>query len=308
MRKTSYLLGTAAIIAFACLPGCKKPEPPPPAAPVEKPPEPGTEYSDLSLQHEYEAAWHRYLKEYEAPDVGEYIWIKNNDGVYVGGELKSLDGTTLVLRDGTNEISVARSEINRDTLANVYGDAFARKEALAEVEASQTFRLDTGAKTPLVGTIRYSISDNAIPRSGPGNRFVRENIPDLNRGTTLEVQEQRGIWIRVKTQSDGQQPFWINALATRPVPNAGYIDTTLLITEMMKRGVVTDYNPQQSTALIPRGIWVGSHPAIREGISRLLAEHSAHARNSKTEWLEVKDSDSGRRLARYSQAQGFRQQ
>ncbi|MCZ7591541.1 MAG: hypothetical protein M5U15_05030 [Kiritimatiellae bacterium] len=179
------------------------------------------EYSDSSLQSEYEAAWHRYLKDYEAPEIGEYVWIKKNDGAYVGGEVKSLDSTTLVLRDGTNEISVARSEINRDTLANVYGDAFARKEALAEVEASQTYRLDTGNKTPLVGTLRYSISDNVVPRSGPGNRFAREDISDLNRGATLEVQEQRGIWIRVKAQGTSEQSFWVNALATRPSAECG---------------------------------------------------------------------------------------
>lgn len=307
MRVHFYLASAFLLSTLAYLPSCRKSEPPPPPAPVEKPPEPGAEYSDPSLQSEYETAWRRYLNQYEAPEVGEYIWVRRNDGAYAGGEVKTVTSSTLTLRDGTNELSVARTEVTPETLANVWADAFARKEALAEVEASKSFHLNPSEKTPLVGTTRYSVSDNIIPRSGPANRFAREKVPDLDRGTVLEVLEQRGIWIRVKPQGR-EDSFWVNALATRPVPTEPYIDATPLITALMQRGILTDYDPAQSIAYIPRGVWIGSHPGIREGLSRLLAENSAHARNSKIEWLEVKDSDSNRRLARYSQSQGFRQQ
>lgn len=265
------------------------------------------EYSDPALQSDYETAWRRYYPEFESPEVGEYMWIKCSDGSYAGGEVKSWSTSQLVLKDGTNEVAVARNEISEESLPAVFADAFARQEALAEVEESLTFRLDKNSAAALVGTVRYSISDNFIPRSGPGDRFQRIDVPEFNRGTTLDVQEQKGFWIRVKPRGGGET-FWINQLATRPIPNSAPEDNTALITQLLDKGLLAAYDPQQSMARIARGIWAGTHPAIREGLSRLLAENSAQVRKSTTEWIEIKDSETGRRLARYSQAQGFRSQ
>lgn len=308
MKISLAVFAIALLCAGALGIGCKKPEPPPPAAPVEKPPEPGIEYTAPSKQAEYETAWRRYINQFEAPAVGDYLWVKLNDGTYVGGEVKSWSSSEFVLRDGTNDYPVTRAQIAKDSRARAFADAFARAEALAEIEEAMTFRIDkpTGA-APMVGSLRYTLSDDITAHSGPASRFRKADAPVPTRGTVVQVLEQRGVWIRVEPQGSSDT-YWINGLATRPTPTSPAEDYTELIKRMLNDGLLTDYNEQQSSALVHRGIWVGSSPGVREGLCRLLAEHSAHARKSTTEWIEVKDSDSGRRLARYSQAQGYRGQ
>ncbi|MBW7907623.1 MAG: hypothetical protein H3C50_01705 [Kiritimatiellae bacterium] len=296
----------ALLLAFSVLPGCKRPEPSLPPAPVEQPPEPGQEYSNPDRQREYEQAWRRYLAQFEAPEMGDYLWVHLTDGSYVGGEVRLWASSEIVLRDGTNDVNIARSSIDKDSLHRVYADAFARRQALGEIEAELTPRVDKHAATPLVGSKRYSLADSVTPRKGPGDRFQRADVPELTRGTLLEVIDQQGPWIKVSAQGI-QESFWMNGLATRPIPNAPKEDNSPVIKQLLNHDLLTDYDPQLSTAHLPRGIWVGTHPAVREGLSRVLAEHSAAMRSSPTAWIEIKDTATGRRLARYSTSQGFRQ-
>ncbi len=305
MNRTSLALG-ALLLALPAFFGCKKPEPPPPTAPVEKAPEPGREYSDANRQRQYEDAWHRYYSAFEAPSAGDYVWVRLSAGSFAGGELKSWSSSEIVLRDGTNEITVTRGEIDKDGQYRVFADAFARRQALAEIEEALTPRVDRSGAEPLVGTVRYSIADSIIPRTGPGDRFQRAVVPEFKRGDMLDVIDQDGPWIKV-TLRGSDTSFWLNGLATRPIPNSPPEDTSAIIKQLLNRDLLRDYDPLQSTAHIPRGIWIGTHPAVREGLSRVLAENSAKVRNSPTAWIEIKDSETGRRLARYSTSQGFRQ-
>lgn len=292
-----------ALIFVVLISGCKKPGPPQ-APPVDTTPKPGIEYTDSATQAQYESAWRRLFSLFDPPAVGETLLIIRRDGSRAGGELKAYSASSVVLRDGTNEIEIKRDEMAPETLPDVYPDAFARQQAIAEVEESLTFRLQNEI-IPIIGSVRFMLSDTTVPRGGPGDRFNRLLLDGVNRGTLLEVKEQKGLWIRVQPRSVGES-FWVPLLATRPTPNSPTEDYTALITKLIATGYLAGYKPAESEATIHRATWVGSDPGIREGLARMLAAHSAATRKTNTEWIEIKDAETGRRLGRYSQAQGFR--
>ncbi len=294
----------SALLSLAFLSSCKKPEPPPPPPPVDTTPKPGPEYTDSAIQAEYESAWRRFFTLFDPPAVGENLLIIRRDGSRAGGEVKAYSASGVVLRDGTTDIEIKREEMAPESLPEVFADAFARQQAIAEVEESLTFRLQREA-LPLIGSLRFMLSDTTVPRGGPGDRFKRLLIDGVNRGTLLEVKEQKGLWIRVQPRAGGES-FWVPLLATRPAPNSPTEDYTALITKLMAIGFLAGYKAAESEATLHRATWVGSDPGVREGLARMLAAHSAATRKTNTEWIEIKDVETGRRLGRYSQAQGFR--
>jgi hypothetical protein len=295
-----------ALLPALCLSGCKKPETPPPAAPVQSPPKPSREYTDGAIQAEYEAAWHRYFALFDPPRVGENLLIQLRDGSFAGGEVKAYDGGGVVLKDGQSERAIARNEIAPESLAELYPEDFARREALAEVEESLTFRL-LRDPLPLIGSLRYMLSDNTVPRGGPGDRYNRLPTENVNRGTLLQVKEQKGLWIRVEPPAGGDS-FWLPLLATRPAPNSPSEDYTALIVRLQAMRILAGYNSSAHEATMERAVWIGLDPGVREGLARMLAAHATASHGTSAEWIEIKDAETGRRLARYSQAQGFRQQ
>lgn len=298
------LLGIVLSGAFM---GCSKKEAAPAAPPPPPAPKPNLEYTDRALQSDYETAWHEELRNFAPPEIGEHVWVKRADGSYAGGEVKAWDHDGVVLKDGTNEVALSRTDVASAALAELFADAFARAQAIRHVEAARRSNQPVLSKGTMVGSVRYSISDNIPLRSGPGNRYVRVVVPEFSRGDMLEVLEDRGAWIRVKPRNKAAE-FWIDKIATRPMPNAPPEDYSHLIAALLEKGFLSSYSPQQSEARIPRGIWAGLHPGIREGLCRMLANHSMQFRKATTEWIEIKDAEGGRRIARYSQAQGFRQQ
>ncbi|HMP77105.1 MAG TPA: hypothetical protein PKE12_12490 [Kiritimatiellia bacterium] len=302
--------GVLGIIAVACCAAltvsCKKPVPGSEEVAPLPPPEPGPEYSNPDHQRAYEEAWRRVFQLYEAPVPGENIWVRRMDGTPVGGELKSFDDHTLVLRDGTMEFTVAREDLKPASRAEIYADDFARREALDEVETTLTKRLSR-PPLPMIGSLRYTLSDAIVPRTGPASRYARVDIPEFNRGALLEVLAQKELWIQVKPRAGGAA-FWIPQLSTRPAPNAPEEDYTALINRFLQLGILVSYDAEQSEATVTRAVWSGTHPGERDGISRALAVHSARARNTTVEWIDIKDAETGRRLGRYSQAQGYRNQ
>ena len=298
----------ALLLAASLLSGCKEPPPPPPPpAPVDTTPKPTTEFPDGVLQGEYEAAWQRFLVQFQPPEVGDYLWLQRANGILAGGEIKEWTPDAVTLKDGTNETTVARAEIAESSLHEVYADAFARKHALDEVNASFSFNISALTGSVFVGTQRYSVSETLQPRAGPGARFAAVPAGDLGRGALLDVVEENGLWIKVRPQGRADT-FWIEKLATSPSPGTPPENAALIIQQLLISGYLSSYLPEQSEARMSRAVWAGTHPGVREGLSRMLAAHSARVRKASAEWIEIKDADTGRRLARYSQSQGFRSQ
>lgn len=296
------LLPVFALILF--LTGCKDRRTPP-TLPKVDPPKPTIEFSEPSKQAEYESAWRRLFELFDPPATGEHLVVTLRNGTRAGGVVKGYGASEIVLVDGKTVMAIQREEIALDSLPDLYPEFFARREALSQVEEAVDARLQKGP-LPLIGSKRVLLSDSTVPRAGPADRYPRASSESPGRGTLLEVKEQRGWWIRVEPVSAPGASFWVPLLATRPAPNAPSEDDTETIAKLLEDGILTFYNPVESEAQMPRAIWAGTEPGIREGIARMLAAHSAATREATVEWIEIKESESGRRLGRYSQAQGFR--
>jgi hypothetical protein len=298
-----FLIALALPLAF-CLAGCKKPETAP-SVPQKPTPKPSQEFSDSATQAKYEAAWHRYFALFDPPRPGEHLLLKLRDGSFAGGSVKAYSDAGVVLLDGQTETNVERSSIAPESLADVFPEEFARREAIAELEQTQSAE-SFSDDFDLIGSFRYLISDNTIPRGGPSDRYNRLSSENVLRGALLQVKELKGLWVRVEPQGGGDS-YWLPLFATRPAPNSPKENYTSLIDRIQTLGILAGYNPASNEAMIKRVVWIGLDPGVREGIARLLAAHATATRGGSAEWIEIKDAETGRRLARYSQAQGFRQ-
>lgn len=295
------------LAALALLASCKKPEPPPPPPPppVELP-KPGQEFSDPDLQRRYEATWNLLLDGFSPPATGSLLFVRLNDSSFAGGTVQHWTDEGLTLKDGRLVQEVRRQDVAEDMRSELFLREFLQKYAMMELMALPA------APPPATGgvaRIRYSLTDYPEPRVGPGPRYRLAEDVAFNKGTTLVVLEERNGWLRVRPQKQPDAtPFWINQFTTIPAPNAPPEDYSGVIAALLESGYLAGFAPMQNTALVPKRAWAGTDSAIREGISRVLAAQSSRLRGATVEWVEIKDVETGHRLARYSQAQGYRDQ
>lgn len=299
---TLALAGTA-LAAISCR-KAEKPAAPiaPPPPPQVEAPAPAQEFNDTVLQEKYEEAWSQHLTSFQPPSTGSLMYVRLNDGSFVGGTVQKLSDTNLVLKDGRTVVEVPRDRIAPEDLANVYLSPFAQAFSLESVTSLP------GTTSPVV-SLRYSLTDYPEPRIGPGPRFqLAENV-NIDKGTTLLVMEERAFWMRVRPQQQPQaEPFWINRFTTIPAPGMPAEDASTVVAGLLESGYLAGLNIEKNEALVPRAAWAGTDTAVQEGITRVLAGHCARLRGSGVEWIEIKDVETGRKLGRYSQAQGFRAQ
>lgn len=294
----------AASLALASV-SCRKreaPGPPPPPAPDA--PKPAQAFADPELQRQYEAVWTANAELFQAPSTGSLLYVQRTDGSFLGGTVTRWSDTNLVLRQGKRLVDLGRADIAPASLPEIYLKDFADAYARRDVE-----RGPAPATTARVARTRYSLTDAIEPRTGPGARYRRIDNLDIPKGSTLLVLEERHGWLRVKTRAmTDEQSFWVNQFTTIPTPDAPEEDLTQVISGLLESQFLAGFDPAQNQAMVPREAWIGTDPAVQEGISRVLAAHSRRIRGSGVDWVEIKDVENGRRLARYSQAQGFRPQ
>lgn len=288
---------------------CRKREPPPPPPPpAPEAPKPGQAFDDPDQQQRYEAAWAEHIELFQPPSTGSLLYVQRADGSFVGGSVARWTATNIVLRQGKRLVDVNRTDLAPSSLPDLYlkefVETFARDDVLRSEQPAAK-----GGDTVAVARTRYSLTDAIEPRAGPGNRYRRIENLDVPKGSTLVVLEERNGWLRVQPRnSRDAQPFWVNQFTTIPTPDAPPEDLTKVISDLLGSQFLAGFDPAQNQALVPREAWLGTDPAIQEGISRVLAAHSRRIRGSGVDWVEIKDVENGRRLARYSQAQGYRPQ
>lgn len=300
----STFLAGALLVAISL--SCRKAEPPPPAAAPAKPAiqeslKPGLEFTDAGLQRQYEAAWRQHIEWYQSPPTGTLMYVRLNDGSFVGGTVQRWSDTNLVLKDGRVVRDIARDDLAPEVLPDVYLAPFLQKYAL-----------DTVTALPATSTsavrLRYSLTDYPEPRVGPGPRYRLAEGVSIDKGTTLEVLEERGLWIRVRPQHGNDAAFWVNRFTTIPAPGMPPEDAGPILAQLLETGYLAGFNVERNEALVPKQAWIGTDTSVQEGMARVLAAHVTRLRTGSVDWIEIKDVENGRRLARYSQAQGYRAQ
>ncbi len=298
------LLGSAALLA-AC---GKKPAPAPapvvpqPEVSLPPPPKPAVEFEEPDQQARYEQTFERLAEVFVPPATGTLVAVKLEDGTFIGGSLAKLDSTQIVVKAGKQEFVANREDLDPDAEAELYVDAFARQYALAEI-SDPLPPLDTKPGTQ--GTL-YALNDDVKAHAGPSFRFPLVTDINIPKGTRLDVQHRRGRWLRVSAPAlQKGLSFWVDYFQTMPLVDDLKADYRPFVNLLIEDGLLKRINPVANEAFVVEEAWEGTDAGIQEGISRTLAAHIAQVRHSTVMLVEIKGSQSNRRLANYTRNQGF---
>lgn len=153
---------------------------------------------------------------------------------------------------------------------------------------------------------RFSLADDVVIRYGPGEEFPEVSGAQALKGSRIYVLEEKSGWIRFRgTRESGPTVGWINRFSSTPAsdlpPEALASDVQLL----MSMGIVVNHDALQNSANVDTNIWNRQDLPTQKGIGRALAFYCASQKGSSTRWVEIRDSGSGRKVAKYSENMGF---
>lgn len=287
------------------LAACNKQETPPPPTPVittpaeVTKPQPKKEFNDPALQARYETEFGRKLADFAPPERGSLLALRLNDGSFIGGVLSKVEPEEVTLRMDKESLVANKKDIDPNFLPEVYDGDFARQMAMEEIEAPTNL-----PPTPV--DTRFSIRDDIICHTGPGSRYQAIADISITRGTKINIWQRRGRWLLAGTSSNPQdRMFWVDYFQTMSLVDKPNQDYTPYILILLEHGILARLNPEQNEAFVNADAWVGTDSSVQEGMSRVLAAHFAQVRKTSVVWAEIK-SEQGKRLARYTRAQGFR--
>jgi hypothetical protein len=261
---------------------------------------PEKEYSDPELQARYEGEFNRNLKLFLPPDIGTLLAVRLNDGTFIGGALSKLDQDGITLRQGKEDLVATRQDVDPVFLPDLYLADFARQMAMAEIMIPTNLPM-----APLF--TRYAIKDHLDAHKGPGNRYQLRDDLLIPKGSRLDVLQRRGRWLLVvaPTVKTGDA-FWVDFFQTMSLVDDPKDDYTPYLLLLLERGILARLTPEQNEAFVNEDAWAGTDSSEKEGVSRVLAAHCAQVRKASMVWIDIKGDHAGKRLARYSRAQGFR--
>ena len=157
-------------------------------------------------------------------------------------------------------------------------------------------------------SVRYAAADAPEVRFGPGRKYDAVAEVAIERGQRLFVVDETSDWIRVRLSADPAPGVgWINRFASLPALDA---DTNLLVQEsdvalLRSVGLLQDVHAEMNQALINTNVWNEADLAVRRGVGRTLAFYCGLKKGTNTRWVHLLDSNSGQRLARYSENTGY---
>lgn len=306
----SRLASSLLILSLAFFSACDKkqpakpaqvaaPPPPPVAATAAARPVPKQEYNDPALQARYEAEFNQNVSLFAPPERGTPMALRLTDGSFIGGALLKVTPDEVSVRQGNESLVATRKDIDPPFLPEVYNDEFAKQMAVAELAAPTNL-----PAAPIDS--RFAIRDDMSCHSGPGTRYQQLKDINLPRGTKMNVWQRRGRWLLVGTSSKStDRLFWVDYFQTMSLVDDPKADYSPYIQILREHGILIRLDPEQSEAFVNADAWVGTDAAVQEGISRVLAAHFAITRKTSVVWVDIK-TEQGKRLARYTRAQGFR--
>jgi hypothetical protein len=152
---------------------------------------------------------------------------------------------------------------------------------------------------------RYSLDDAIDIRYGPSTNYPA--VPDAQalKGSKVYVLEQTNGWLRFRTSPDvGPSVGWINRFASFPVTESDSVreDDVRLLTDI---GLIVHLDAQQNDAVVRTNVWGQFDHHVQKGIGRTLAFYCAQRKGSSSRYVDIRDAEGGRKVARYSENMGF---
>lgn len=151
---------------------------------------------------------------------------------------------------------------------------------------------------------RFSLADDLDIRYGPGRDYPIVPGAQALKGARLYVLEEREGWIRFRDARDaGPSAGWIHKFASTPArdPASWEADVHLLV----DLGYVAHVDPAANDATVNTNLWNIEDVVIQKGMGRSLAFYCAERKGTQTRWVDIRDSNTGQKVAKFSENMGF---
>lgn len=165
-------------------------------------------------------------------------------------------------------------------------------------------RPDTGEA---IGS-RLLVDDKPDARFGPGYDYPVVPGIKMQRGQRVFLVESEGMWVRVRlSEEPGPGAGWINKYSSMPEMHLSR-DIPTFSTEVQHLkdiGLVIEVQTKENNVLVETNQWAQLTSDVRGGVGRSLAYYCGLKRGVNTRWVDLSDSVSGTRLARFSDNTGY---
>ncbi len=144
-------------------------------------------------------------------------------------------------------------------------------------------------------------------RIGPGKNFkVLKNV-NVQKGELIAALEENRGWIRfMATDLDGKPTWaWVSKFSTIPAEGVDLPRQEDDIKTLTADGVILSFEPTNNVVVVDALLWSELDILERQGVGRTLAFYCGNKRGTGLNWVDIKDG-SGKRIAKYSEAMGFK--
>lgn len=153
--------------------------------------------------------------------------------------------------------------------------------------------------------VRICSKDNVNIRIGPGTNYKKDESGPLIKGEKLYVLEEKNGWIRFRvTPQDVGWSGWVRKDLV--IPKQDLTKEEDKIKRLKELGLLIRINPQLNEAYVNPAIWHGLDYQTKENIGRIMAFYCGEKKGTNLNWVNIKDFYSGKKLAKYSEAWGFK--
>ena len=161
-------------------------------------------------------------------------------------------------------------------------------------------------KDEIIG-VRICPRDGINIRTGPGTNYKIDQSGQLLEGEKLYVLEEKNGWIRFRvTPKDVGWSGWVKKDLTIPKDQLDSAKEEDAIEKLKESALLVRINPQLNEAYVNPVIWHGLDYQKKEKIARLMAFFCGRKKGTNLNWVHIKDSYTGKKLAKYSEIWGFK--
>ena len=161
-------------------------------------------------------------------------------------------------------------------------------------------------KKEIIG-VRICPRDGINIRTGPGTNYKKDESGQLVKGEKLYVLEEKNGWIRFRvTPKDVGWSGWVKKDLTISKDQLDSAKEEDAIKKLKESGLLVRINPQLNEAYVSPTIWRGLDYQTKENTGRVMAFFCGRKKGTNLNWVDIKDSYSGKKLAKYSESWGFK--
>jgi len=155
--------------------------------------------------------------------------------------------------------------------------------------------------------VRICLRNGTNIRTGPGTNYPIDKSSRLVEGESLYVLEEKDGWIHFRvTIKDVGWSGWAKKDLTVSKQEWDLAKYEKDIKILEENELLIRINPQMNEAFVESAIWNSLDFQTKQNIGRSMAFYCGIKKGTNLNWIDIRDSYSGRKLAKYSEAWGFK--